>query len=195
MRKTIFGVAVGVLVLLLLVCAFFLSGSRGTGPVRMTAVFNGFTNGATGARFAAFRVSNPGGPSLYLWPFYAVEESGQAVSLLRSSFGQGVTLVPGQSAICLLPAPDNKASWRVVLDFSRNDWRRRLGGAPAWIRWLLPSRHLVIPVSEAFSDWVGAEGSVPPQPGVRQRMAAVVLRAPTGHQTNSTAVAPLPQKP
>ena len=191
MRKVLLGLAVCGLLLLLSVGAFFRNANRPLGPAKMTVIFSGFTNDASGARLAAFLVSNSGAAALFRLPLYTIEESWQTAPASRGSLRRGATLVPGQSRMCLLPAPTNQSPWRVVFIASNNDWRRRLYDMPLWVHRLLPSEALVLPVEEAPSDWIGASGSAPRQAGVRERLAAVVGRGlPAGQQTNSTALTP-----
>src|SRR6267154_519310 len=93
-------------VLLFLMCAIFWRHKQIAGLAKITVTFCGFTNEVTGIRLAAFRVSNAGGGGIFRWPSYTIEERGQVAPLIRGSCGGGV-LRPGQSSICLLPAPSN----------------------------------------------------------------------------------------
>jgi hypothetical protein len=146
--------------------------------MKITAVFCDFINDASGARLAAFRVSNQGGAGAYRWPTYSIEERGGVSPLFRASFPGGASLAPVQSRIYVIPVPTNAAPWRAVFNFSKESWRRKLTWLPPVARWLVPSGALAFSVTEAISDWVGLAASSPPVAGQRQRMAAVFLTRP-----------------
>jgi hypothetical protein len=183
-------------VLLLLVCTTFWSRERTGGPMKIKAAFCGFTNDASGARLAAFRVSNQGGVGAYRWPTYSIEERGRVGPPYRASIRRGASLAPAQSNIYVLPVPTNAAAWRVVFTFSQESWRRKLAGLPPVVRWLVPSSALAFPVDEVISDWVGLEASSPLAAGLRQRTASIILRRPSILQppTNATPTATPPTK-
>lgn len=193
MRKPLLAIAACAVVLLLIIGPTFWSRARTSGPIKITAVFCGFTKDASGARLAAFGVSNDGSIGVYRWPSYSIEERGRVSPLYRASFRSGAYLGPAWSRIYTLPVPTNAAAWRVVFNFSQESWRRKLAGLPPVIRWLVPSSALAFPVAEAISDWVGLEASSPPAAGQRQRMATVILRRPAipQPQTNATPIATL----
>ncbi len=193
MRKISLFIAASAVLLLLLVCVIFWNAKPSASPIKIGVAFSGFTNDVTGSRLAAFRASNLGDVGLYRWPLYAIEESGGA-SPARGSYGRGVVLAPGQSRICLLPAPtNNNVPWRTVLNFSADNWRRKLAGLPPWVRGVLQSRSLSLPVTECLSDWIGAVSPTPAPPASRERLAVVVVRPPSKlqQQTNGTTT-PLP---
>ena len=183
-------------VLLLLVCAIFWDTTPSAGPIKIAVAFSGFTNDVTGSRLAAFRVSNLGGVRLFRWPLYAIEESGGPSRASRGSSGSGAVLAPGESSTCLLPAPTNNVPWRAVLNFSDDNWRRKLAGLPPWVRGVLQSRSLSLPVTEGLSDWVGAVSPTPRPPAYRERSVSVVVRPPSKvqQQTNGIAITPPAQK-
>jgi hypothetical protein len=187
MRKTLFIFAACLVVLFIIVCGTFRNSVRVVGLIKITAVFCGFTNDASGARLAAFRVSNQGGAAVYCWPTYSIEERGRASPLFWASFRGGASLAPAQSRIYALPAPTNAAAWRVVFNFSQESWRRKLAGLPPVVRWVVPSSALAVPVNEAISDWVGLEASSPPAAAVRQRVATVILPRPPILQPQTNA--------
>lgn len=195
MRRITLLMTASVILLLLSMCAIFWQTKPSGGPVKITVTFSGFTNDGTGFRFAAFRVSNPSGARLFRWPFYAIEENGQVAGVRRASFARGATLAPGQSSVYLLPVPTSEAPWRAVFHFSRDNWRRKLAGMPSWVRGVVPSRLLALPVQEGLSEWIGATASTPPPPRYRDRLASVLVRGPLASpQTNGTGIAPPAQK-
>lgn len=178
MRKTLFLIAACAVILVLILCAAFWSGRRTGGPMKIAAVFCGFTNDASGAQLAAFRVSNQGGVGAYRWPTYTIEVSGGVSPSFAASFPGGASLPPAQSRIYAVPVPTSAAPWRVVFNFSQESWRRKLTRLPSVARWLVPSSALSFTVTEAISDWVGLGASSPAATGQRQRMAAVFLTRP-----------------
>ena len=195
MRKIIFVIVTFVIaacavLLLLLICGVFWKAAPTAGPIKVAVAFSGFTNDMTGSRLAAFSVSNLGGVGLFRWPFYAIEESGGPSPVSPGSCGRGALLAPGQSSICLLPAPTNNIPWRAVLNFSADNWRRKLAGLPPWVRGMLQAKSLSLPVTEGVSDWVGAVSATPAPPKYRERLAGIVVRLPAKlqQQTNGTAV-------
>ena len=111
MRKTLLILAASVLVLFIAVCSAFRYHERITGPIKIATVFSGFTNDASGARLAAFRVSNQGGAAVYCWPTYSIEERGRVTPLFSASFDGGTSLTPAESRIYLLPPPTNASAW------------------------------------------------------------------------------------
>jgi hypothetical protein len=145
-------------------------------PSKIIVAFCGFTNDATGAQLASFRICNLGGGELFRWPLYNIEERGQVNPLARGACGGGCVLRPGQSSVCLLPAPNNSAPWRAIFLFSEENWRRKLADLPVWTREVLPSRLLTLPVREGLSDWVGDTSTVADAP-FRSRMATVFVRS------------------
>jgi len=179
-------------VLTLVLCAAFWTGTRPGGPVRLTARFCGYTNDAAGARLAAFRVSNDGGTGVYRWPFYLIEERGRVGPLRRASFNRGAYLGPAQSSIYVVRGSTNAGAWRVVFNFSEESWRRKLTMLPSPVRWLMPSSALTFRVDEAISDWVGlADPSVQdpsaPAAGTRQRFSSVIMFRPPRLRTPTNA--------
>jgi hypothetical protein len=184
------------LLLLLLVGVILWKAAPSYGPTRITVAFTGFTNDAAGSRFAAFRVSNASGARLFRWPFYSIAEHDQISGPRWPRLARGGTLSPGESTICLLPAPTNQAPWRAVFAFSQDNWRRRLSGMPSWVRRVVPSRFLGVAVVEGMSEWVGGLPSGPPKAATKQRVAFVVNR-PVKPQpgTNAPVVAPPGQGP
>src|SRR5947208_1291292 len=125
MRKIRLVIAACAVLLLLLVCVIFWNATPSAGPIKIAVAFSGFTNDVTGSRVAAFRVSNLGGVRLFRWPRYTIEESGGPSPASRGSCGDGAVLAPGESGICLLPAPTSNVPWRAVLNFSTDNWRRK----------------------------------------------------------------------
>jgi hypothetical protein len=197
MRRTILIIAACAVAVVLVstVCIIFWDREPAAGPIKITAIFSGFTNDTTGARLASFRVSNQGDVRVYRWPSYSIEERGHNGPLYRAAFASGASLAPAQSSTYLFPAPTNAAAWRVVFNFSRESWRRRLAGLPPVFRMLVPSKALAFSVEEGISDWVGLEPSSPP-PGQRFRTASIVVRRPTMLQpkTNATPNGVPPKK-
>ena len=193
MRKPLLAIAACAVVLLLIIGPTFWSRARTSGPIKITAVFCGFTKDASGARLAAFRGFQRRQHRRLSLAVISIEERGRVSPLYRASFRSGAYLGPAWSRIYTLPVPTNAAAWRVVFNFSQESWRRKLAGLPPVIRWLVPSRALAFPVAEAISDWVGLEASSPPAAGQRQRMATVILRRPAipQPQTNATPIATL----
>jgi hypothetical protein len=165
-------------VLISVACIPFWSHRPPLSPIKITTVFSGFTNATTGIRLARFRVSNQGGVTVYRWPTYSIEEYGRVSPSYLASLRRGDSLAPAQSRIYVIPAPTNAAPWRVVFNFSRETWRRKLAGLPPAFRWVVPSSALALPVDEAISDWVGLEASSPPAAGERQRLATIIMRPP-----------------
>ena len=164
--------------------------------MRIVVAFSGFTNDATGSRLAAFRVSNVGGVGLFRWPFYTIEESGRPSPSGSGDSGRGDALAPGESSICLLPAPTNNVPWRAVLNFSDDNWRRKLAGLPPWVRGVLQSRSWSLPVTEGLSDWVGAVSNTPTSPASRGRAARVIMLPPKSllRKTNGPSITPPAQR-
>jgi hypothetical protein len=183
--KTPLVIGACVALLLILGCAIFWNATgrfgriRSSGPIRIVVAFSGFTNDATGSRLAAFRVSNVGGVGLFRWPFYTIEESGRPSPSSSGASGRGDVLAPGESRICLLPAPTNNVPWRAVLNFSTNDWRRKFGGFSPQVRRVLQSKSLSFPVTECMSDWVGAVSDTPASPSSRARVASFIILPPS----------------
>jgi len=197
MRKITLVIAACAVLLLLLVFAIFWNATPSAGPIKVAVSFSGFTNDLTSSRLAAFRVSNLRGVRLFRWPFYAIEESGGVSPASRGSYGRGAVLAPGQSSICLLPAPtNNSVPWRAVLNFSADNWRRTFAGLPPWVRGVLQSRSLSSPVTEELSDWVGAVSPTLAPPVSRERLSVVVVRPPPKlkQQTNGPAITPPAQR-
>jgi hypothetical protein len=184
MRKIKVLIIACTVVLLAVLALLWPSGRAGPSEVRVT--FCGFTNDTRGLRLATFQVSNTGGVSLFRWPGYEIEERGGAGPRSGGSYKDGV-LTPGESSICLLPAPSSSTPWRAVFLVSDNNWKRKLVGLP-WVRALLPTRLRSLPTREGKSDWVVDISPVAPTP-LRQR--AVVRLAPKPQQTtNAPAQAP-----
>ena|SRR5437588_1145221 len=141
--------------ILLLVCVLIWWPKPSAAPSKITVAFCGFTNDATGAQLASFRICNPGSGEFFRWPLYTIEERGRVNPLIQGSCARGGLLRPGQSNLCFVPAPTNRAPWRAIFLFSDENWRRKLGDLPAWTRNFLPSRLFTLPVREGLSDWVG----------------------------------------
>ena len=179
-------VCIGFVVLTL---ALLFQSRRSVRPPGITVAFCHFTNDMAGVRLAAFRVSNTGGCTLFRWPLYVVEERGRLTPLIQGTCGSGA-LRPGDSIICLFPAPNNGAPWRAIFTFSDDNWHRKLTVLP-WVRGLLPGRFCTLPVREGVSDWVGDISTVAAAP-YRDRVAAVILRSPAKiqQQTNATVQVP-----
>ena len=188
MRKVAI-VTIACIGLILLTFALLFQSRRSVRPAGITVAFCDFTNDTAGVRLAAFRVSNTGGCALFRWPLYVVEERGRLAPLIRGNCGSGA-LRPGDSIICLLPAPSNSAPWSAIFTFSDDNWHRKLTALP-WVRGLLPARFCTLPVREGVSDWVGDISTVAEVP-YRDRLAAVIVRssAKIQQQTNATVQAP-----
>src|SRR2546421_470821 len=196
MRKITLVIVSCVALLLILGCVIFWNATgsfvpiRSSGPIRIVVAFSGFTNDATGSRLAAFRVSNVGGVGLFRWPFYTIEESGRPSPSRSGDSGRGDALAPGESSICLLPAPTNNVPWRAVFNFSTNDLRRKFGGLSPQVRGVLQSKSLSFPVTECMSDWVGAVSNTPASPASRSRAASVIILPPSSllRKTNGPSI-------
>jgi hypothetical protein len=183
-------ITTSVAVIILGMCALLWSSATRTGPIRVTNTFCGFTHDATGARLAAFRVSNCGVAGIHRWHLYVVEEQGRSGPLYRASFNGGAYLAPDHSGIYTLPVPTNAAAWRLVLYFSRDSWLTKAVEQAPPIRWVMSTTGASFRVDEATSDWVGAGSSTPPATGPRQRMANVILRGPTAPPAPTNAAPP-----
>ena len=82
--------------------------------------FAGYTNSPTGARLAAFRVTNQCSATLWHWADYYVQIRGKSGPAQRPRhFGGEAELGPAESVLYVVPAYTNQPGWRAVLYFSQ----------------------------------------------------------------------------
>ncbi|EEF59121.1 hypothetical protein [Pedosphaera parvula] len=145
----------------LLACVGLWFYVRGASEIKIRIKFVGFTNNA-----AAFVVSNEGRCRVFAAQcdyeacgFAGLRYSGERVG--------GMMLSPGQSDIILVPTqPVSDQPWRIVVDFSPDDWRHDLAMKPPWVQYMV--RDLVRGSEDRFrekrvsfyGDWLGSSGVV-----------------------------------
>jgi hypothetical protein len=135
---------------------------RGASELKIAVKFVGFTNNA-----AAFVVSNEGRGKVFQRGQYFYEDGGFAGLLSVGGITTPMMLSPGKSNTILVQTlPASEQPWRIVMDFSPDDWRHKLAGKPPWVRSMV--QDLVRGSDDTFreksvlfySEWLGSSGVV-----------------------------------
>jgi hypothetical protein len=151
-------IIVGSLVLILVVCVVAWKTMRDTTPLKVSVLFTGYTNDASGARLAVFQVRNESETRMRRWGVYHVEVRGDAQRRGPLFFGRNAFVAPGQSTVFTLPAYTNQVAWRAALHCSRDGWQRAFsdfaGGLPPSVYRFIPRKFQGVPVELVWSDWI-----------------------------------------
>jgi hypothetical protein len=157
MRKRTVIIA-GSLVLILVVCVVAWTTTRHPAPLKVSVLFTGYTNDASGARLAVFQVRNESEIRMRRWGVYHVEVRGDVQRRGPLFFGRNAFVEPGQSTVFALPAYTNQVAWRAALHCSRDGWQRSfsdfVGGLPPSINQLVPRKLQGERVELVWSDWI-----------------------------------------
>jgi hypothetical protein len=130
-----------------------------TPKLPITVSFLGHTNDTNGLRLAMFAVTNHSTVTVRRWGLFHPESRRQPGQLSTIHLGPNVFLQPKQSEVVSVPAPTNQEAWRLVLDFSRDGWRRKFSdwcgqGEGGLVDAVVPDRLRGIPCQLVRSEWI-----------------------------------------
>ena len=160
MRKNTY-IAVGMFLAAILIgLALF----RPSAPVIVDVGFLGYTNGATGERFAKFGLTNESGVIIRRWGHFDREVRNSPSPAYTRPLGSNVLLSAGQAEVILVPLDAEPAAiyqkdWRAVFYWRTEDWKLRFDAwacsSPSLKIWL-PTwlQRNGIPVRAEPSQWM-----------------------------------------
>jgi hypothetical protein len=121
--------------------------------------FVGYTNSPSGARLAAFKITNQCSATIWHWADYYVEIRGKGgPARLPRHFGADTQLGPAQSVVYMVPAYTNQAGWRAMFYFSQSGQRlwlmQLVSRLPATVYHFLPEVLKSVRSWVVASDWI-----------------------------------------
>lgn len=155
----------------LLICLFVVTGFLATRPSKTRVIepgrgnvafhFVGYTNDASGRRFATFTVTNQDSRAVVRFRPCRIEirpRTGARPSLIEGQgFPNTPSLPPGSGETVSVPVPTVTGPWRALILCAPDGWRLRLSylrrGSTGSLAWLRP---IVPPVRPMYfaSDWI-----------------------------------------
>ena len=151
-----------IIVGMLLLGAILLAAAlwRRSAPVALSAGFLGYTNGATGERFARFVIRNQSRRTIRRWGYFDREVRHSASLTYSRNIGPHVLLSPGQEEVVLVPLDAEPAAtfqpdWRAVFYWRREDVKTRFdiwADSSSWLPTWLHGRG--VHVNRAPSQWL-----------------------------------------
>ena len=133
---------------------------RSSAPVIINVRFLGYTNGATGERFARFGITNQSGATIRRWGHFDREVKKSPSLAYTRNLGLYVLLSPGQTEVILVPLNAEPAftyqkDWRAVFYWRREDLKTRFdiwADTSSWVPTWLQRRG--VRVQGAPSQWI-----------------------------------------